>query len=71
MPSLPKENGGQPGETGDFFWMNTGQVADYLQVCRQTVYELVDAKALPCRKLGPRNFRFKRPEVDAWLERKR
>jgi excisionase family DNA binding protein len=46
--------------------LTLGQVADYLNVNKFTVYRLMAQKKLPAFKVG-NQWRFKRELVDAWL----
>lgn len=48
--------------------MTVDQVADYLQVGKRTVYNMVAAGELPGAKVGEQ-WRFFRPEIDRWLTR--
>jgi len=48
--------------------MTVDQVADYLQIGRRTVYNMVAAGELPGAKVGEQ-WRFFRPEIDRWLTR--
>jgi excisionase family DNA binding protein len=50
-------------------WMSVEDVAAYLGVRRGTVYKWVERLGLPARKVG-RLLRFKRSEIDAWVERR-
>ncbi len=49
--------------------MTTKQVSDYLQMCKETVYELIKKGDLPAVKIG-KQWRFKAEEIDAWLKEK-
>ena len=50
-------------------WLSVDDVAAYLGVRRGTVYKWVERLGLPARKVG-RLLKFKRSEVDAWVERR-
>lgn len=51
--------------------LTINQVADYLQVSRQTVYEYFSDKEnpLPVFYLSDRTPRVKKAELEAWMER--
>ena len=51
-------------------WMTYEEVAEYLSVAVGTVRNWVSARKIPFSKRGGM-VRFKRDEVDAWLEKKR
>ena len=48
-------------------WVAVGQVADHLDVTKDTVYRWIDQEGLPARKVG-RLLRFRLREIDAWVE---
>jgi excisionase family DNA binding protein len=50
-------------------WLSVDDVAAYLGVRRGTVYKWVERLGLPARKVG-RLLKFKRSEIDAWVERR-
>ena len=50
--------------------MTTEEVLTYLQVNLRTVYRLIDAGKLPAVRVG-RQWRFRRRDIDAWLESQR
>jgi excisionase family DNA binding protein len=54
--------------TGDR-WLSVDDVAGYLGIRRGTVYKWVERSGLPARKVG-RLLKFRRAEVDAWVERR-
>jgi len=45
-------------------------LAAYLQVSTKTVYRMIRRSQLPCYRLGNR-WRFRKEEVDKWLESER
>jgi excisionase family DNA binding protein len=49
-------------------WMTSDQVCDWLQLRKDYLYDLVAHDRIPHVKLGPRILRFKRTELDAWIE---
>ncbi len=55
-----------PDET----FLTTDEVLAYLQVNRTTVYRLIKAGKIPAVKVG-RQWRFRKTDIDAWLERER
>lgn len=50
-------------------WLSVDDVAVHLGIRRGTVYKWVERLALPARKVG-RLLKFKRSEIDAWVERR-
>lgn len=50
-------------------WLSVDDVAAHLGIRRGTVYKWVERLALPARKVG-RLLKFKRSEIDAWVERR-
>jgi len=50
-------------------WLSVDDVAAYLGIRRGTVYKWVERLGLPARKVG-RLLKFKRSEIDAWVERR-
>lgn len=50
-------------------WMSVDDIAAYLGIRRGTVYKWVERLGLPARKVG-RLLKFRRAEVDAWVERR-
>ncbi len=51
----------------DDTFLTTEEVLDYLQVNLRTVYRLIKAGKIPAVRVG-RQWRFKRADLDAWLE---
>jgi excisionase family DNA binding protein len=56
-----------PKEFGPNDLLTTRDLMDYLQVSRTKVWELVTKQGLPAFKLGG-DYRYRRSEVDLWLE---
>jgi excisionase family DNA binding protein len=54
----------------DDAFLTTEEVLDYLQVNLRTVYRLIKAGKIPAVRVG-RQWRFKRADLDAWLEGQR
>jgi len=54
----------------DDAFLTTEEVLDYLQVNLRTVYRLIKAGKIPAVRVG-RQWRFRRRDVDAWLEAQR
>ena len=48
-------------------WVGIGEVADHLQVARDTVYRWVDSKGFPAHRVG-RLLQFRLSEVDEWVQ---
>ena len=59
-PNLPSDDG----------FLTTDEVLGYLQVNLRTVYRLIKAGQLPAVRVG-RQWRFRKRDVDAWLDRQR
>lgn len=61
-------------ELGQYFalqmdgWMTSEQVCDWLQLRQDYLYTLVADGRIPFVKLGPRILRFRRTELEAWIE---
>ena len=51
-------------------WMTLEEVADYLRLSRSKLYDMAQSGEIPCSKVAGR-WRFFRPEIDAWMLRKR
>jgi excisionase family DNA binding protein len=51
-------------------FLTTDEVLAYLQVNLRTVYRLIEAGKLPAVRVG-RQWRFRRRDVDAWLDSQR
>jgi excisionase family DNA binding protein len=54
----------------DDVFLTTTEVIEYLQVNLRTVYRLLKAGTLPAVRVG-RQWRFRKADVDAWLESQR
>ena len=48
--------------------LNVKQVAQYLQLKESTIYSWAQDGKIPAIKIG-RTWRFRRSDLDAWLER--
>ena len=48
-------------------WLSVGEISEHLGVSKDTVYTWIDRKSMPAHRLG-RLWKFKRSEVDAWVE---
>ncbi|MBI4475969.1 MAG: response regulator [Acidobacteria bacterium] len=51
-------------------FLTTDEVLEYLQVNLRTVYRLIKAGKIPAVRVG-RQWRFRKRDIDAWLERHR
>lgn len=51
-------------------FLTTEEVLEYLQVNLRTVYRLIKAGKIPAVRVG-RQWRFRKSDIDAWLERQR
>jgi PTS system nitrogen regulatory IIA component len=59
-----------PGKTmAEHEILTLEEVADYLRVSERTVYEWANKGEIPCGKLGT-TWRFKRSEVEKWVDSK-
>lgn len=47
-------------------WLSAVEMANYLGVSKDTVYEWVSSKGMPGHKVG-RFWKFKREDVDKWV----
>ena len=47
--------------------LTIAQVADYLQVCDKTIRRMIKANQLTASKIGPRAWRIKKSDIDAYL----
>ena len=47
-------------------WLSVDEIAEYLGVSKDTVYEWVSSKDMPGHK-GGRFWKFKRADVDNWI----
>ena len=54
----------------DESFLTTEEVLEYLQVNLRTVYRLIKAGKIPAVRVG-RQWRFRRRDIDAWLESQR
>jgi excisionase family DNA binding protein len=54
----------------DDVFLTTDEVLDYLQVNLRTVYRLIKAGKIPAVRVG-RQWRFRKADIDAWLESQR
>lgn len=54
----------------DETYLTTEEVLDYLQINLRTVYRLLKAGKIPAVRVG-RQWRFKKADVDAWLDAQR
>jgi excisionase family DNA binding protein len=68
MISLSKDKGGIHKMPEDDTLLDTEEVARYLKVHPKTVINLVERKELKAYKVG-RHWRYRRADVDAYLER--
>lgn len=49
-------------------WLTLEQIAEYLQMSTSSIYKMAQAGKIPAYKVG-RQWRFKREEIDRWVER--
>ena len=48
-------------------WLSVEEIAQYLGVSKDTVYTWINKKKMPAQKIG-RLWKFKKDQVDAWVE---
>ncbi len=48
-------------------WLSVEEMATYLGVSKDTVYNWINKKKMPAHKIG-RLWKFKKEQVDAWVE---
>ena len=48
-------------------WLSVDEIAEYLGVSRDTIYNWISTRGLPAHRVG-RLWKFKREAVDAWVE---
>ena len=51
-------------------FLTTEEVLGYLRVTPRTIYRLIRSGELPAIRIG-RQWRFRRTDLDAWLDRQR
>jgi len=47
-------------------WLSVDEISIYLGVKRETVYKWINAKQMPCHRMG-RLWKFKKEQVDVWV----
>ena len=47
-------------------WLKVDEIAEYLGVSRDTVYNWISGRGMPAHRIG-RFWKFKRNEVDEWV----
>lgn len=47
--------------------LTVSQAAEYLKVCDKTVRRMIASKALIASKVGSRNWRIRKDDIDAYL----
>jgi nitrogen PTS system EIIA component len=65
---MTKTNKNSAGHLEAF--LSTEEMLAYLNVTPRTIYRLIRASELPAVRIG-QQWRFRRADVDAWLERQR
>jgi excisionase family DNA binding protein len=69
-PDEPEKKPAEPSGEGSDYLMTTQEVMDYLKVSRTKLWQLVKNEGLPAFKIVG-DFRYRKSEVDAWLEAQR
>ena len=64
-----KQTGGRDGSDLMSF-LTTEEVLAYLKVTPRTIYRLIRSGELPAVRIG-RQYRFRRTDLDGWLDRQR
>jgi len=49
-------------------WLTLEQIAEYLQMSTSSIYKMAQAGKIPAYKVG-RQWRFKKEEIDRWVQR--
>lgn len=60
-----RDEAGQVSDSTE--WRNVAQLASWLKVTKEWIYDQVQSGDLPVHRLG-RQLRFRDREVEAWLE---
>lgn len=47
-------------------WLSVEEIAEYLGVSKDTVYEWISRRELPAHRVG-RFWKFKADEIDSWV----
>ncbi len=64
QPLLSKDN----AKTEDDVIFDVQGLADYLKTSKKWVYEQTHLKTIPYLKLGNKQVRFRKSEIDSWLK---
>jgi len=48
-------------------WLSVEEIAKYLGVSKDTIYNWINGKNMPAHKIG-RLWKFKREEIDEWVK---
>lgn len=48
-------------------WLSLEEIADYLGMSRDTIYNWINEKNMPAHRVG-RFWKFKKDEVDEWVK---
>ncbi len=48
-------------------WLSISEICKYLGVSNDTVYKWIDKRDMPAHRMG-RLWKFKKEQVDAWVE---
>lgn len=52
-------------------YMTVDEIAQYLGFEKQTIYNKIHNNQIPFHKIGPKAVRFKKAEIDDWIEKQR
>lgn len=58
------------GELNMDKWLTLEQIAEYLQMSTSSIYKMAQTGKIPSYKVG-RQWRFKKEEIDSWVEKKK
>lgn len=51
-------------------WMTVDDVAEYLQVSKESIYKLAQRRKIPAAKVLSQ-WRFKKADIDKWVEKRK
>lgn len=49
-------------------WMTINEASAYLSVKKSTLYGMVHRKVIPCYKPTPKTLKFKKDDLDKWIQ---
>ena len=51
-------------------WMTVDDVAEYLQVSKESIYKLAQRRKIPAAKILSQ-WRFRKADIDKWVEKRK